>query len=174
MPWKKPKEINLTEAQERILKQFAQGTHIELHLKERSQIILLSNTGYGNHQIERELKTTNDRVIKWRNRYHEKAAYLQNIEDQTPLKLKAEIIKILSDEPRPGAPPKFTDVQVASIIALSLEDPMEIGLPFSHWTRELIREVAIQRGIVEDISLSQIGRFFKRKRFTATLDQRMA
>ena len=58
MPWRVPKEIKLTEVQERILKQFAQGTHTELHLKERSQIILLGNSGYGNHQIERELKIT--------------------------------------------------------------------------------------------------------------------
>jgi len=174
MPWREPKEIKLTEAQERILKQFAQGTHVELHLKERAKIILLANTGYGNHQIERELRTTNNRVIKWRNRFNEKATYLKDIEDKTPLKLKAEITKILSDETRPGAPPKFTDIQVASIIAMSLEEPMELGLPFSHWTRELIREVAIQRGIVDDISVSQIGRFFKRERFTATSDQRMA
>ena len=174
MPWRVAKEIKLTVAQERILEQFAKGTHVELHLKERAKIVLLANEGYGNHQIERELQTTNNRVIKWRNRYNEKAIYLQDIEDKTPLKLKSEIIKILSDEKRPGAPPKFTDIQVASIIALSLEEPNEIGLPFSHWTRELIREVAIQRGIVENISLSQIGRFFKRKRFTAPSDERLA
>ena len=170
MPWRLPKEIKLTECQERIIKQFAQGTHTELHIKERSKIILLANSGYGNHQIERELQITNNSVIKWRNRYNEKTAYLQNIEEKTPLKLKSEIKKILSDEPRPGAPPTFTDVQVAAIIALSLEDPSEIGLPFSHWTQELVREIAIQRGIVDDISVSQIGRFFKRKRFTTTSD----
>lgn len=174
MPWEVAKEIKLTEAQERILKQFAQGTHTELHLKERAKIILMANSGYGNHYIERELKTTNNTVIKWRNRYYEKTAYLQEIEEKTSLKLKSEIMKILSDERRPGAPPTFTDVQVAAIIALSLEDPSKIGLPFSHWTQELIREVAIQRGIVDDISVSQIGRFFKRKRFTAASDQRMA
>jgi len=170
MPWKVAKEINLTKSQERILKQFAQGTHTELHIKERSKIILMANSGYANHKIKRELNTTGNRVIKWRNRYNEKAGYLQDIENKTPLKLKSEIIKTLSDEPRPGAPPKFTDVQVAAVIALSLEDPSEIGLPFSHWTRELIREVAVQRGIVDDISVSQIGRFFKRKGFTAAPD----
>ena len=174
MPWKVAKEIKLTETQERILRQFAQGTHTELHLKERSKIILMANTGYKNHEIERELNTTINRVITWRNRYSEKAEYLQEIEEKTPLKMKSEIIKILSDEQRPGAPPTFTDVQVAAIIALSLENPLEIGLPFSHWTRELIKEVAIQRGIVKDISVSQIGRFFKRKRFTAPSDERLA
>jgi transposase len=168
MPWKEAKEIRLTEAQERILKQLAQGTHTELHLKERAKIILKANEGYRSHHIERELNTTINRVIKWRNRYNEKATYLQDIEDKTPNKLKSEIIKVLSDEQRPGAPPTFSDVQVAAIIALSLEEPSKIGLPFSHWTQELIKEIAIQRGIVEDISVSQIGRFFKRKRFTAS------
>jgi hypothetical protein len=99
-----------------------------------------------------------------------KFEYLTKIENETPLKLKDEIIKILSDEQRSGKPPKFTDCQVAAIIALSLEDPSAIGLPFSHWTRELIRSEAIVRGIVDGISLSQIGRFFKRKRFTASLE----
>ena len=120
MPWKVAKEIKLTESEERILRQFAQGTHTELHLKERSKIILMANSGYKNREIARELNTTNERVIIWRNRYNKKVAHLHETEQKTPLKLKSEIIKTLSDEPRPGAPPKFTDVQVAAIIALSL------------------------------------------------------
>ena len=154
--------INLSDNQKRILEQFAHGTHIPHHLTDRSKIILLANDGLTNSAIEKTLSIVNHTVIKWRNRFSVAAEKLAKIEEETPHKLKSEIIKVLSDEQRPGKPSSFIDEQVSTIIALSLQDPQTLDLPFSHWTPELLRVVAIDKGIVKSISASQIGRFLKR------------
>jgi len=88
---------------------------------------------------------------------------LTRIESESPRKLRIAIEKVLSDERRRGAPPKFKVEQVAAIIALSCEEPEKLGYPFSHWTPELLRVEAIKLGIVDSISLRQIGRFLKRE-----------
>jgi transposase len=69
---------------------------------------------------------------------------------------------VLSDEQRPGGPPKYTDEQVAAIVALACEDPSKRGLPFSHWTPGLLQREAIKLGITDNISVRQVGRFLKR------------
>jgi len=164
MPGKKAKEIILSENQRRIIEQLANGTHTEQHLNYRAKIIVMAANGSTNDGIEVGLNLTNHTVIKWRNRFYESKENLDYIERETPHKLKAEIKKVLSDEYRPGAPAKFTDAQVATIIAISLEEPQALGYPFSHWTTELLQFASIDRGIVESISRNQIWRFLKRKR----------
>jgi hypothetical protein len=77
--------------------------------------------------------------------------------------LKELVIRIVADDERCGAPPKFTPEQVAGIIALACEPPAESGLPVSHWTPpELAREAA-KRGIVERISPRQVDRFLAKR-----------
>lgn len=164
MPRLAAKHIKLSKNQKRIIKQFADGTHIPQHLNQRAKIIMLANQGLTNDDIEAELFLSNHTVIKWRNRFFHAAEQLAQVEKDTPLKLKEEIIKVLSDEQRSGKPSSFTDEQVATIIALSLQDPQTIGFPFSHWTSELLKIAVIDKGIVGSISESQIRRFLKRKR----------
>lgn len=48
---------------------------------------------------------------------------LAQVEKETLLKLKEEIINVLSDEQRLGRPLTYTDEQVATIIALLLIRP---------------------------------------------------
>lgn len=164
MPRLAAKHIELSENQKRIIKQFADGTHVPQHLNKRARIIMLANQGLTNDDIEAILFITNHTVIKWRNRFFNSTEKLAQVEKETPLKLKEEIIKVLSDEQRPGTPSTFTDEQVSTIIALSLQDPQTIGFPFSHWTNKLLKIAVIDKGIVESISESQIRRFLKRQR----------
>jgi transposase len=171
---KSAKPITLSDNQRRILEQLANGTHTEQHLCYRAKIIVMAANGSTNDGIEVGLNLSNHTVIKWRNKFHESLEKLNKIEKEAQHKLKAEIKKVLSDEYRIGAPPKFTDIQVATIIALSLEDPQTLGYPFSHWTCELLKFASIERGIVESISRNQIWRFLKRTRFKDTYLQRMA
>ena len=107
-------------------------------------------------------------VRKWRNRYSDSFEELKKTETETPYKLRSEIQKVLSDTQRKGAPPKFKDEQVAAIIALSCECPSRFNLSFSNWTPELLQIEAIKLGIVESISVRQIRRFLKRKRFKSS------
>jgi len=168
MPWKIAAEINLSEKQKRILTENAVGTHTPLHIKTRSQIVLNAAKGWSNNTIEENMGIDPKTVKLWRDRYSTQYEELKRIETETPHKMRSAIMKTLSDAPRPGKPSKFKDEQVAAIIALACEDPSVLGLPFSHWTPEILQIEAMRLGIVKSISVRQIGRFLKRKRFTAT------
>jgi hypothetical protein len=47
-------------------------------------------------------------------------------------------------------------------VAIACEDPQASGYPISHWTAKEIAAEAVKRGIVESISVRQVGRFLKR------------
>ena len=148
----------------RILTQLQNSTHSPLHFKQRAKIIMLAYEGYSNNAIERIMEIHGETVTKWRTRYASAYQELAATETENSRKLRERIETILSDKPRSGKPPTFKDEQVACIIALSCEQPDKLGLPFSHWTPELLRQEAIKRGIVSSISAMQISRFLKRKR----------
>ena len=159
------KEIRLSDSQKKILTQMQTGTHNPQHYKQRAEIVLLASKGYSNNEIERMQKISGETITKWRNRYAANEKELEKIEEENPRKLRSTIEKIMSDEQRSGRSATFTDEQVACIVAMSCQKPEELGLPFSHWTPELLKDEAIKRGIVSTISTSQVRRFLKRKRF---------
>ncbi len=136
-------------------------------MRQRTGIVLLANAGYTNNEIEKEMGINGETVTKWRNRYSIAQEELSQTEAEDPRKLRQYVHRVLSDAPRPGKPSKFTDEQVACIIAMSCQPPSEYNLPYSHWTPELLREEAMKRKIVGTISTSQVSRFLKRKRFKA-------
>ena len=77
--------------------------------------------------------------------------------------LETRILAVLSDEPRSGAPPKFTPEQVVAIVALACEPPADSERPISHWTPTELAAEAIKRGIVDSISPRQVDRFLARR-----------
>jgi len=162
MPRKEAAKIELSEREREILKRINIGTHSPLHLRMRTGIILLASDGKSNNRIEKEKKVCGETVTLWRNRYYEAHEELVRVEKEEPRKLRMTIEKTLSDAARPGAPTTFTAEQVACIIAASCEKPENLGFPFSHWTRPLLRDYVIEKGIVDSISAMQIGRFLKR------------
>jgi putative transposase len=168
MPWKSAAKVEVSEKQERILKGYAAGTHSKLHLKTRAQIVLKAANGCTNNSIERDMDLDAKSVKLWRDRYCCRYEELKLIEAETPWKLRNAIVKILSDEQRPGRPSTFTDEHVAAIISLACEDPAKLGLPFSHWTPGLLQIEVKKLSIVKSISVRQIGRFLKRKGLTAS------
>jgi putative transposase len=167
MPWQSAAKVELSEKQERILQEYAAGTQTPYHLKIRAQIVLKAAKECANNLIERDMGLEATVVKRWRDRYSARYEELQRAEAETPRKLRSVIEKTLSDEQRPGGPPKFTDAQVAAIRAPACEDPANRGLPFSHWTPGLLQIEAIKLGITDSISVRQIGRFLKRKGLTA-------
>ena len=168
MQWKNGSKIELSEKEEQILNEWKKGTHTAQHLKMRAEIVLRAAIGERNKKIEREMNKDAKTVRKWRDRYSKSEEVLRKTEAENPQKMRREIEKILSDEQRPGGPTKYKDEQVAAILALACENPADRDLPFSHWSPMLLRQEAIKLGIVEDISVRQIGRFLKYGRFKAT------
>ena len=161
MPIMSAPPIKLSSKQEAILREYSKSRTVGENLRSRSEIILRANQGESNNTIEKEMGITGKKVTRWRNRYSAQYEELRRIESESPHKLRGLIGEVLRDEQRAGVPPKFRDEQVASIIALACEEPMKIGLPFSHWSPSLLRLEAIKVGIVEEISARQVGRFLK-------------
>ncbi len=49
-------------------------------------------------------------------------------------RFKEEGVAGLKDRPRAGRPATYTEEQVAAVIAASLTNPHDVGLPFNCWT----------------------------------------
>jgi transposase len=156
-------EIKLNEREKRILMEFSRSTHQPSHLKKRSEVVLLAADGNSNNAIERIMGIDKNQVKRWRDRYSTKQEEICLIEKESPPKLRSTIIEALSDLPRSGGPAPFRAEQVAAIIAMACESPENFGLPVSHWTPGLLQQKCIEHGIVESISVRQVGRLFKKR-----------
>ncbi len=62
-----------------------------------------------------------------------------------------EMIEILTDRQRDGAPVKFTAEQVTQILALACEEPSLSKRPINSWTNRELADEAELRGIVNRI-----------------------
>src|ERR1700694_5364574 len=82
---------------------------------------------------------------------------IESVESRAPWRRAIEAV--LTDEPRPGAPGKFTPEQVTQILAIACEPPEKSGRPITHWTSLKLADEAVQRGIVASISPSQVSRY---------------
>jgi len=163
MAWLTASKIELSDKQKKILTELANGRKVPLQLIIRAKIVLFAALGWSNNAIEKSLNVWDKTVQRWRDRYSKKSEELMRIEAESPHNLRSTIIKTLSDEQRPGGPSKFTDEQVAVIIAFACEDPSKFDLPFSHWTPALLKEEVVRRGIVKDISVRQVGRYLEER-----------
>ncbi len=111
-------------------------------------MILLAAAGTGVREIGRRLGVWPKTVRHWLGRWRAAG-------EATP------VAQRLADAPRPGAPATFTPEQICAIVAMACEQPSEeTGLPLSHWSRSELARCAVERGIVEGISESSVGRFF--------------
>lgn len=126
-------------------------------------MILKIGEGTSNREVARQMGKDRWTVIGWRKRWLKmgaklKAAQAEGVEEKA---LKRVIAEALSDEPRSGAPPRFTPEQIVQIVALACEKPEESGRPISHWAPRELKEEVVKRGIVETISVRSVGRFLK-------------
>lgn len=135
------------------------------HLAERCRIVLLSAEDWSNEAQAGKLGVDRQRVRRWRRRWSKAASRLSSAEAASASESDfAElVIGVLSDDPRSGAPAKFSPEQVTDLIALACEPPAESGLPISHWTPPELAREAVKRGIVASISPRQVDRFLSRR-----------
>ena len=127
-------------------------------------MILLAADGMKTKDIAVELGVDRQRVRRWRNRWvRDLAARIDEVEavgDDSVLGLAIE--EALSDRKRSGAPSKFTPEQEERVRAMACREPSEFGLPHSEWTRRLLAEEAAHQGIVESVSIAEVGRWLKK------------
>jgi transposase len=161
MPGKAAK-ITITERQQEILRRFRDAPTAASRLRQRAAIILLAFDGLSNEQISHRVGLARRQVGRWRRRWAGAFGRLIELEcAETAAELRRAIAATLADEPRPGAPGKFTPEQVTRILAVACEPPEKSGRPITQWTaRELADEVT-ERGIVASISPAQVGRYLR-------------
>jgi putative transposase len=173
-----PKPVSkatVTERQRMVLQEIVRGKKTPQQLAERAHVVLLSEAAVSDEDQGQRLRVDRQRVRRWRRRWEAARERLAAAEAEASDKdLEALIRKVLTDEPRSGAPCRFSAEQITDIIALACESPLDSGLPVSHWTPpELVRE-AINRGIVDTISPRHLDRFLKRSRPQAAQDAVLA
>jgi putative transposase len=165
--WMRTKSVKVVvTARQRAVLEAIVRTKLAAHqLVERCRIVLMSAEERENKTQARELGVDRQRVRRWRHRWAKASDALVAAEHEgaSDKDLGRLVIAILSDDPRSGAPPKFTAEQVASIIALACEPPADSGIPVSHWTPPELAREALKRRIVANISPRQIDRFLARR-----------
>ncbi len=153
--------IQLSEKQQVILQELSRSRTVAQCVVQRSTIILRGFQGWLNGEIAVEVKLNRQQVGIWRQRWRETWESLCVWECNEPQRLREAILDVLSDAPRPGAPPTFQADQVALIIGLACESPKLSGRPIHHWTLNELRDEVLARKIVNTISRAQVGRFLQ-------------
>lgn len=154
-------KILISEKQQRLLEEFSKSRTIGKCIAQRAMIIVLGFTGMFNEEIARHVGLSRIQVGVWRRRWRDAWEALCLWECAEPHRLREAVLDVLADAPRPGAPATFTAEQVSQIVALACEPPKLSGRPIDHWTLRELRDEAIKRKIVTNISVSQVGRFLQ-------------
>jgi transposase len=158
----KAARITITERQQEILRSYSRSTTAPSRLRQRASIILMAFDGFLNEDIAHSVGLIHRQVGRWRRRWANAWEQLISIECcESRAVLRRAIEAVLDDEPRPGAPAKFTPEQVTRILAVACEPPEKSGRPIPHWTARELTDEVIRRGIVASISPSQVSRYLR-------------
>lgn len=170
MPNQTSPKIDLSQRSRKIVEEIARQRSTEYCLVIRALLLLAMADGVGNNELARQRQMDRAVVRKWRNRWVDLASQLKNAEasEISDEDLRDLVLTGLSDQPRSGAPPKFTAEQIVRIVAVACEAPSESVRPVSHWTPSELADEVVKRQIVESISVSSVGRFLKSGRLKAT------
>ena len=165
MPGPAPIPIETTPRQRRILEGVVRRPTSPQHLVQRAKIVLQAARvpQEKTAQRSRRLHCARETVRRWRARWAAAPAVLAAMEaaSEDDHALTAQVLALLADEPRSGAPAVFTPEQIVQIVALACELPAAAERPVSHWTPRELADEAVMRGIVARISPRNVGRFLK-------------
>lgn len=159
-----PLHLEITVRQQAILEQIVRRSTSPQGEVLHAQIILSAAENHNNQEIAERLGLTSFTVRTWRRRWVEAADRLAAVEAQDEEVALSHLIReLLRDNPRSGAPAKFTPEQLCQLVAVSCEPPADSQRPVTHWTPPELADEVIQRGIVQSISPRSVGRFLKRR-----------
>ena len=160
MPRLSAEPIVTTAAEEQVLTRLVRAHTTPRKLAERARMILLAAAGSGVRDIARQLGVWPKTVRHWQRRWRSAPNAYRQQSTATQRSLNVWLMH--------RAPATFTPEQICAIVALACEQPAaESDLPLSHWSRSELARCAVERGIVERISHSSVGRFFKTSRASA-------
>jgi putative transposase len=154
-------EIVLSECQKSALNSLINASTTAQGVITRAKIVLDLASGKSKYRIKMDLGCAYTTIDRWQKRWIRSQNNLKIIEMRgSSQAIREALVQILSDAERSGAPAKFTEEQVVQIISLACTPPSEAGIEVSHWSIRLLAQSAVDLGIVESISPSQIAVFF--------------
>ena len=142
----------------KVLKQIANSTVMSHVLRQRTNIILASIFGSLDREIGKRFGVSRNVVSRWRRRFIDALPVLNRIAQKKPEVLAANIVTVLSDNPRSGRPAVFDAVCRSFIIGIACNNPGDYGFVRSHWSLPVLQKAIINKRIVSAISCSTINR----------------
>lgn len=152
----KPKSIELTTREAETLQRMVLRPSSPQGMAQRARIVLQASTGLNQSQQARSLGLDWRTINLWRNRWLANSERLHSAQDQD---LELVVQQTLEDGYRSGTKCKFTAEQVAQLIAIACEPPVDSEREVSHWTPRELADEMVKRQIVPGISSRQVGRF---------------
>jgi len=134
--------VRLTEEDREFLQKFVSTGKRSAREYRRAMTLILSDKGKTDEEIHEIFIVSTRTIERTRQRY-----------------VTGGLNSALFELPRPGQPKKFSPSQEVQIMAIACSNAPEGR---SHWTLALLREAAINKGIVEDISKERIRLLLKK------------
>lgn len=154
-----PINIHLNERQRLCLEKLVTQYDKDHKLHLRSRILLLADRGENNSEIAKALFLKRGTVAEWRKRWRSNQSRLERLNQlENPDKFRNDIIEILSDNPRSGAPLKFGEERVKKIRQIADELRKKYVESGRKLTYKAIAEAVEAKGIVQSISISSVRR----------------
>lgn len=159
--------LEMTERQMKIIRQMIRSQSFSVRLTRRLLILIRAAEGASNYAIGKELQVHQDVIRAWRRKWKKHNAALCSIENGTNYLvsdrvLSKHILEIISDELRSGRPERITLTQKNQIVSLACEKPKENNIPISRWSLPILRQKILEKSIVSEISVSQVGKILKK------------
>ena len=134
----------LTDDEHTTIERLAHSRTAPARQVERAQIIWHAHQGLTVAAIAEQLRVHRQTVREWLKRFNKDG------------------LSGLDDLPRGGKPPTYTPEQRAEVIALTLQNPQELDLPFACWTLDRLvaylhdhKQIAIKRSRVSELLLQE-------------------
>jgi transposase len=166
---RKLQPLLLSIRQYNLLSNFITKRSVDRQYIERVSIVVFSYEGQSQTAIAQNLGLDYETVRLWRSRWlssycvlldYEKGIGGAGIKDY---QLLDKILSLLSDKPRSGAPRVITVAQEQLLTALACEPPCDYGVIRTNWSHETLAQIALEKGIFEQISARYVGKLLKKK-----------
>ena len=141
-------KVKLKPKERKLLKQLISKGSEKARKITRCRILLLADEGKTDTQIIEALKVARNTIRTVRFRY-----VWEGLE------------KALNEQPRPGAPKKFTGRQKAKITAIACSEPPEGR---NRWTLRLLADKVVELKMVDSISHQTVKRILKKTNLSLT------
>lgn len=133
--------IQLSEEDRTYLLSLTSSGSLKVHVYKRAIALLELDRGKTLRSVSKSLSVSYVSVSNWRNKYRDSG------------------LTFLKDQPRSGRPQLIDGAQRAKLTALACSDAPE---GFEKWSLRLLAEKAVEMGIVEEISHTEVGRILKK------------